>query len=221
MYLYQTIVQKFGYRDEYDCGYVDLKVRYFAKPGYATESWVTQTLFNSDEHYEVIIPLYDDFFTDPEGANRKYINGFSIINDLGQTVCQWKFKSKYWRIDSAVVLIVGEKKYLYFDDGSDIADCFLIEPEKSSLKRVELPKGLKAMPNVARASEMVSLTFPEVSETRTLSLVNGSGRVVRTDRIAAGTDTYGLSTGSLSPGLYVVTLSDGTTTTETAKIIIR
>lgn len=221
MHLYQTIVQKFGYRDEYDYGFVDLKVRYFAKPGYATESWVTQTLFNSDEHYEVVIPIYDDYFTDPNGANRKYANGFSIINDLGQIVCQGKFKSKYWRIDSAVVLIVGEKKYLYFDDGHDIADCFLIEPEKSSLRRVELPKGLKAMPNVARASENVNLTFPEVAETRTVSLVNTSGRLVRTDRIAAGIGSYSLNTGNLAPGLYVVTLSDGTTSIETAKIIIR
>ena len=89
------------------------------------------------------------------------------------------------------------------------------------MKLITLPKGLKAMPNVARASENVNLTFPEVAETRTVSLVNTSGRVVRTDRIAAGIGSYSLNTGNLAPGLYVVTLSDGTTSIETAKIIIR
>ena len=225
--LHPVITQKYeSGSDFYGNVIIQFSVKHSVKSSIQTNNMVSQTLFNSDDRYELITPLYDDYFTNEKnGFSRKYVKGFRIVNDMGQVLCQQQFKTKYEYADNAVVFIVGDKKYLYFaymDSFYNLnADCFLIEPEKSSLKRVELPKGLKAMPNVARASENVNLTFPEVAETRTVSLVNSSGRVVRTDRIAAGIGSYSLNTGNLAPGLYVVTLSDGTTSIETAKIIIR
>lgn len=180
---------------------------------------VTQTLFNSDEKYEMIVGVYDEGFTD----DRRMINGFKVINEDRVCLFQESFEEKTISMPKFSFINIGESVYLWVEDDNHdkVFGCYLIEPEKSSLRRVELPKGLKAMPNVARASENVNLTFPEVAETRTVSLVNTSGRLVRTDRIAAGIGSYSLNTGNLAPGLYVVTLSDGTTSIETAKIIIR
>lgn len=179
---------------------------------------ITQTLFNDDVKYEMVLPVYDEYFTNGE----RLINGFKIVNDEGQVLYQNTFSEKIPSVQSYFYRI-GDSVYLEFNYDYKHLGCYLIEPGKSSssMNLITLPKGLKAMPNVARASENVNLTFPEIAETRTVSLVNTSGRVVRTDRIAAGIGSYSLNTGNLAPGLYVVTLSDGTTSIETAKIIIR
>jgi len=214
---------------EYYCGMNLINIYNHAKAEYNyTSCYITQTLFNDDSNYEfIVLTPENDWITESlnsENNGRQYrkIIGCKIMNDQNVTLSEIKFKepkikpSGYTEYITCNLFEIDDYTYLEFED-----EFFLIDRKTSSLKRVEMPKGLKAVPGVARRDMDVKVEFEASATERLISLVDANGRTVKSNRIPAGTNVYNVNTGTLASGLYIVTLSDGASSTETAKIIIR
>ena len=71
---------------------------------------ITQTLFNDDVKYEMVLPVYDEYFTN----GKRLINGFKIVNDEGQVLYQNTFSEKIPGVSSHFYRI-GDSVYLEFN----------------------------------------------------------------------------------------------------------
>lgn len=180
----------------------------------------TQTLFNDDERYEYIIPVFAENFKVDGSVSYLPCTGFKVVNSDGLTLFEDKFE-KDLQLERGDVLYgevyrLGSRDYLRVEQ-----NYYSIDRKTNSLKSIEMPTALKAFPCITRRNTDVRLDFAASSAERVLSLVDANGRVLKSSRIASGIDTWNVNTGSLTSGLYIVTLSDGATSVETAKIIIR
>lgn len=191
----------------------DLNINFFA----------SQTLFNDDSNFEFVMFTFgDDWQTTDTGNGTlrlRGLTGFQIINDKNEIISEIKFdESVYDRSLDFTAYVYEIDDYRYMEV---YGHYYLIDKKTSSLKSVKMPDGLRALPSIARHHEDIAVDFEASSSTRVLHLVDANGRTVLSDKIPAGTTNHKISSGTLSSGLYIVTLSDGTSTTETTKIIIR
>lgn len=192
------------------------------KPEYGMESYFTgsQTLFNDDSHFEFVIYTFGNEWKNVGyGESQLELTGFQIINENNGIVSEVKFDepvSIINNLDRPNIYEIDDYRYMEV-----YGHYYLIDKKTSSLKSVKMPEGLRALPSIARRHEDITVNFEATSSTRVLHLVDANGRTVLSDKIPAGTTNHKISSGTLSPGLYIVTLSDGTSTTETTKIIIR
>lgn len=197
---------------------------YLFKEEYDIDSnfYASQTLFNDDNRFEFVKYTFgNDWIAINDNLRIRELTGCQIINDNNEVVSEIKFDDPINLYTSSL----GENVYIYEIDDyrymTVYGHYYLIDKKTSSLKSVKMPEGLRALPSIARRHEDITVDFEASSSTRVLHLVDANGRTVLSDKIPAGTTNHKISSGTLSSGLYIVTLSDGTSTTETTKIIIR
>lgn len=212
--------------------------------------YVTQSLFNSDKAYEYIQPIYElykgssyDYDRDNDGevdSMRVEYSlsavGFSIVQEDGNIISSVKFGDgwsdalydgfgllSYLRFDNKnyIVADVWRKN----DDGkSETASIFyaFTPGNPSSIKAVRTENhGIKATPAIARQSEVVSVDVSSFSNPRHIMVVNSNGQTMMQQAVAEGANSVKVKTAGLPAGLYVVKVSDGKSTSDNCKIIIR
>lgn len=111
----------------------------------------TQTLFNTDEKYEYIIPLYEEGesieeFQDEVGNDIRIVSsgaikkGLKVVNEDGTTICtlNGSFNGSFIEFD---LIKIADKTYLVFNDYS-YNTWYLIDQQSSSIESVKrIPTG--------------------------------------------------------------------------------
>ncbi len=195
---------------------------------------VTQTLFNEDEDYEWVIPIYSVISVSEENDSEKIegedvaCTGFKIISNTGVTVAEVNFPSgyvsPYGNLEMGI-LIMGSDMYLCTvvkDDAGNYYDISYTMSDGSSVKQVGAPKRVSVSPRTPKKGTPVVVSLDnEVSYGSLLTVVSASGAVVMSRNIPAGMDSVEIDTNNMPAGMYIVNVNDGKTIREAAKIIIR
>lgn len=183
----------------------------------AGELIITQTLFNNDELYEWVIPVY--------GENG--CKGFKVMSQSGAVVANVAYPAEYCYVNylELELYLLGEDTYLLAEvqdeDGEYYVIPYAVSAGEASVSQVAAPHRVSVRPATPRRGTSVIVSIPEEFNGATVNVVSASGAVVMTKTIAAGQTSTDINTGTLPAGVYVVSVTDGEAAHEAAKIVVR
>lgn len=208
---------------------------YVTDTGSETRVAVTTAFFNSDDAVEYIVPVYTPYTVVEENGQSDYAMFYDIKDtymptslcvksDNGTTVATINF-AEYYYPGSIRLFEIGDIKYMsinYRESDSDMTAVYRIDKSTGSLQMACQPAKILVSPSVVNRSMPVTVTLGESNgKPMTLAVTGTDGACHLRRQLAPGVSSAEIATGSLPSGMYVVTVSDGVTTTEHSKIIVR
>lgn len=208
---------------------------YVTDTGSETRVAVTTAFFNADDAVEYIVPVYTPYTVVEENGQSDYAMFYDIKDtymptslcvksDNGTTVATINF-AEYYYPGSIRLFEIGDIKYMsinYRESDSDMTAVYRIDKSTGSLQMACQPAKISVSPSVVDRSMPVTVTLGESNGKPMTLAVTGTDGVCHLRRqLAPGVSSAEIATGSLPSGMYVVTVSDGVTTTEHCKIIVR
>lgn len=197
---------------------------------------ISQVLFNNDANFEWLVPILEavdcSYTTDYEKVEGKRLRytGFRIESQNGSTIASVKFPAglygAFWD-DEAYLYIMNDKKYLLFDvRNMDETEAYYIVYEidsaSSSIAAVGAPRRVSVAPTAPRRGTDVKIDLGAPAETSCKVIVSSvNGQTVMIRNIEPGNTTMSIDTAGFEKGIYIVTVSDGKTTRENTKIVVR
>ncbi len=199
--------------------------------GYETDLAFTQTLFNNDEKYELLVNKYvikagEPYERDRDGDGeidqketyyQAVCDSWEIVSEDGTTLFSQKVEDGY----------EGYNFYIYrFKDNFYLYDreqLYRIDKESSSLQEIAMPTGMKMFPTLARPSDEITIEFePSADNTvRTLSVSDASGRTVEQRTVAPDASRITVSARRFHAGTYIFTLTENGKQVDNGKIIVK
>ena len=207
--------------------------------------YLSQTLFNEDNAYEYVVPIYTAFdfeeeSTDWDDAKQQEvvahkrsgkdirITGFRIVNESGATVNTIVFDSNFATYGDFNIIDLDGNIYLAVDgqltkSATEIVSAivvYTVDPQTSSVRQISMEEGMHISPTMPRRSEMITITLEGNSDQpRQVNIVNATGKTVKRIVVPAGQRRIQVNAGELSPGLNIVNVNGQKT--QACKIIVR
>ena len=208
---------------------------------------VSQTLFNDDDKYEVIVPVYSKEFIrqENEGSTSRtvyrnfFVTALNIVNEAGEILHTLDAgnDSFFHTDDNACVFIeIGDKIYFSTAMGSTIEDSeywyenytgyrwYEICKKTNSINFVRETRGrMNIRPTVANRDEQITITLnDENSNTaRELIITGVNGQLVDRRDIPAGESTVTVSAAMMRSGMYNFTLQKKGEIMDNGKVIVK
>lgn len=198
--------------------------------------YVTQTLFNTDEAYEWVIPVLSTVSADYENEYERVTGqtlcstGFRVMSENGSTVAEVTYPSGYYGTgynDGYDLLMVDNKYYLSatvtnLSRTEEFEIIYEVTQGSSALNMVGTPIRIKVYPTAPHRGTPVEVELGETSGSRcTVAVVSVSGQTVMTRNIEPGSTRTSIDTAAMQPGVYVVTVTDARGTRNATKIAVR
>lgn len=203
----------------------------FSGESYGAGFYATQTLFNSDEKYEMLTTLSSqseiiddegDYDGDGEIDHRviesgEIITGYSIISEDGDVIFSTNYSDNpiNWMNKFGEVYILKANGKFYIYDGN----IFEINRETSSIKQVAKLKGMRVSPTIAEQTDNITVELGEGSNAKEI-VVNGNGQVVKQIPVKNGERQITINAGSLNRGLNILN-ARGAKGNNNCKIIVK
>lgn len=184
-----------------------------------SEIRISQTLFNKDEVYEYVRPIYEEKVTseeydrDGDGEVDKistYFDavhaGFEIVNESGEVLQSIRFYSPKFDVFHQLIKINDKHYWVAYDDGeTNEHEWYAFTPGfETGLKKVQAPAGLSVMPSLAKRHQSITIETDDVSKNREVNIVDASGKSVWRQILPAGQKSIRVNAAKLSKGLNVV-----------------
>ena len=198
--------------------------------------YVTQTLFNTDEAYEWIVPILSTVSADYENEYERVTGqtlcstGFRVMSENGSAVAEVTYPSGYYGTgysDGYDLLMVDNKYYLSatvtnLSRTEEFEIIYEVTQGSSALNMVGAPIRIKVYPTAPHRGTPVEVELGETSGSRcTVAVVSVSGQTVMTRNIEPGSTRTSIDTAAMQPGVYVVTVTDARGTRNATKIAVR
>ena len=236
-------VESKRYQDVNDCTPFNFRS---ANSNSATAVALSQTLFNNDDKYEAIVPIYGgEIIFQREGSTsrtiyRNYVvTALKIVNEAGETLHTLSagddsfFHKSY---DDCVFIKIGDKIYLSIAMGSTNTDneyweddCtgyrwYEICKETNSINFVRETRGsMNIRPTVANRNELITITLNDENSNaaRELIITGVNGQLVDRRDIPAGENTVTVSAAMMRSGMYNFTLQKKGEIMDNGKVIVK
>lgn len=182
---------------------------------------VTQTLFNNDENYEYISPIYSS--SETSDVNRI---GFNIVSENGDVLQTTTYDGGMYIADVEIVT-VNEKNFLrvIVETTSDYTTYhyyYSIDPSTSSIKQVGEPVKANVHPSLVGRNETLTVELGgNESNSRVVTVHDASGRMVYSATVPAGQKTLQINSSDLSQGLNVLSVTGKNGNVKGCKIIVK
>ena len=196
---------------------------------------ISQTLFNKDADFEWTVPIFEavdcSYTTDYEKIEGKKVfsTGFKVESQNGSIVATVKYPVGYYGytyFDPDIFMMNG-KNYLIIDlqkiGGTEwYYAVYEVDADNSSVKAVAAPRRVSVAPTMPRRGTEVNIDLGNPAQTAHKVIVTSmSGRSVVTRNIEPGKSNITIDTANFEKGVYIVTVSDGKTTRENTRIVVR
>ena len=198
---------------------------------------LSQTLFNNDADFEWIVPIFEaidcSYTNEYEKVEGKqiYCTGFRIESENGSVVATVKFPSGFYsryanEIDSYLYMMDGKNYLLVNVQNLDQTEVYYIvyeiDSSKASVKAIDSPRRVSVAPTMTDRGNNVNVTLDAPAKTACKVIVTSvAGQIVMTRNIEPGMTNATIDTSRFAKGLYIVSVSDGKTTRENTKIVVR
>lgn len=175
---------------------------------YASSIYISQTLFNSDEKYEYLSPIYDGKYT-----------GINVVSEDGTILQTINFGNYYLGtiVSQINLYVINGKKYLFIDDmrNPDSTDptilIYRIDSETSQINFVAKHEGtLNIHPRVADRSDMITVEMNEEDDNgiREIIVSNAAGQTITRVPVEKGQKSVTIPASELSRGMNIVDAID-------------
>lgn len=209
---------------------------------------VTQTLFNDDESFEYVAPIYKSEVQENENIIVGYVCdfkdcfafegtysyvqrpgdclGFSIVNDKGTVLQTVNFEEGFKAIseDFMTVIVIGGKTYLNCNLSSEKGDysvIYEINKHNSNVRSVGTFK-ISVSPTVVSRGENINVNFGDSSEEEfNISVTDVAGRTFYRNTLSSSERRTAIPTDNLSSGLNIVTLDGEHSGHHATKVIVK
>ncbi|MGN0214848.1 MAG: T9SS type A sorting domain-containing protein [Muribaculaceae bacterium] len=194
--------------------------------------YFSQTLFNNDEKYEYIAPVYGEFETaeysyerdrDGDGeidlTHEEYYAkriGFDVVNQDGNVLCSIRptIPEGYELDEYPYLLIIGGKRYLVtgtWGYGYRVFEYtfYLIDPTNTSLQQVGQPLQASVFPTMPRHNDVINVELEGNDKPGEIVVTNTKGQTVYKQKVAAGERRVQINSRRLSNGLNIITVNNG------------
>ena len=190
---------------------------------------VTQDVFKDDSKFEYITATRLD-------DEDSHITEIAIKQEDGTVLATIPFTDGYaldfyyygdWDgIPIDIIKLDGEHWYLCVhlcgNDTQTIRLYSFKQGNVSSIKKIkDIPSKVKVNPALPQKNEAVKVDLSAVQSPSSLSVVSADGKVVYNKALRGDEKEVSVETSGLSAGMYIVRVSDGNTTSDNCKIIIR
>lgn len=207
--------------------------------------YLSQTLFNEDNSYEYVLPIYTAFDFEEESTGWDdakqqevvaikrsgkviRITGFRIVNESGATVNTISFDNNFESYGDFNIMDLDGNIFLAVDgyivkSATEFVNAVIvysIDSQTSSVRQISMEEGMHISPTMPRRSEMITITLEGNSkQPRQVNIVNATGKTVKRIVVPAGQRRIQVNAGELSTGLNIVNVSGQKT--QACKIIVR
>lgn len=201
-----------------------------------TRTYLTQTLFNTDDKYEYIRKNYEevtetwderDYDDDGEIDYRviRYnyqMKSFSIVQEDG-TVLQ-----TIPGTSTPDLMQINDKRYLVVENEEENANggyvytytYYLIDSKSNQIKRMDIEMPMSVRPSVTDRNGQVTVELGEQSDAKEIWVVNGAGQTVKRIPVEKGQKQVVFSANGLNKGVNVVHAS-GRNAQASRKIVVK
>lgn len=203
------------------------------------KNYLSKRFFNQDDKFEYFIENFSYIervksYTDYRKVYKGYYcTGFSLMNEEGEILATFNLKDPgpYSSVGYLYLLDLGDKKYFVQRDtrydgggnGEEFYEFYKVNQSSSGVQMVKVANiPVSISPKIAQRSTPIEVTVPENFGNSTIvNVVSMTGNTVYQRRMSADTNTLKIETDGFAPGVYVVNVSNGSTTQENCKIVIR
>lgn len=210
--------------------------------------YLSQTLFNSDESYEYLVPKYklvegtysgDLSVEDPsriELIRSSVVSkeaslalcGFQVVGEDGNVLQDLMFDNYLGGsyVNDPVVLTIGSNTYIAFDgrdsEGQSVTIFYKIDRTTSSIQKVRtVPGGMNLSSTIANRGADIQVNFNDNNEKGSeISVFSANGAKVKSVKVPAGQKTATLNVNG-SAGIYLINRAQYGKANETKKIVIK
>lgn len=210
---------------------------------YTSIATVTQTLFNDDDKYEMIVPVYDgEIISYKEGSNSRtvykdyFVSTLNIVNESGEVLHTLAAgENKFFMVGTAPyhqINRIEDKTYLVISGG--YADnegihrptyrWYEICKETNSINFVrETRAAMNIAPTIANRDAQITITLNEENSnvTRELVVTGVNGQLVERRDIPAGENSVQIPASMLRSGMYNFTLQQKGQVVDNGKVIVK
>lgn len=202
---------------------------------------ISQNLFNDDDKYEFLIPIFELFEEDRyEGRNdNAYIIayrhrqiGYKIVSEDGAVLHEFivnetKDKDLYCY---AYVVSLGDKNYLMVQSCRRVSEFvevtrfYEIKKDGTGIQKVlEMRGSMNIHPAIANRDDQITITLNDDNSNvaRELIITGANGQLVDCRTIPAGENTVKVSAAMMRSGMYNFTLQKKGEIVDNAKVIVR
>lgn len=196
----------------------------------------TQTLFNSDNDYEFIVPIYgSETFEYTIGWTLYKTIGYKVVNTKGETLYTFLFPEKQYNegMGTAKVHVFSDKIVLEFatreDNSTQAYDytyhtlAYAIDRNSyGANKNVTLTSDrIVVSPTLLTNREPVNVQLENTQNPCSITVFSGAGAMVYNTTAPAGTDLITIPANTLPHGMNIVHITDGKSINQSTKLIIR
>lgn len=196
----------------------------------------TQTLFNSDNDYEFLVPIYSSEAIDDYGRIVYKTIGYKIVNTKGETLYTFLFPEKQYDnggLGSPNVYVFSDKIVLEFHTNEDDPTqeynytyhtlAYAIDRNGyGANKNVTLTSDrIVVSPTLLTNREPVNVQLANTQNPCSITVFSAAGAMVYNTTAPAGTDLITIPANTLPHGMNIVHITDGKSINQSTKLIIR
>ena len=205
---------------------------------------ISQTLFNDDEKYEAIVPVYGGEVIYQEGNNRRIyknyvVTSFKIVSEMGETLHTLNAGENMFfasgegdglliiRIDDRIYCVVRVGDFVVDNSNWQYGDSYRwyeICKETNSINFVRETRGaMNIAPTIADCDAQISITLNEENSNvaRELVVTGVNGQLVECRYIPAGVNSVQIPASMLRSGMYNFTLQQKGQVVDNGKVIVK
>lgn len=205
---------------------------------------ISQTLFNNDDKYEAIVPVYGGEVIYQEGNNRRIyknyvVTSFKIVGETGETLHTLNAGENMFFVsgegDGIQIIRIGDKIYCVVRVGDLVADnsdwqygdsyrWYEICKETNSINFVRETRGaMNIAPTIADRDAQITITLNDENSNvaRELVVTGVNGQLVGRRDIPAGENSVQIPASMLRSGMYNFTLQQKGQVVDNGKVIVK
>lgn len=211
---------------------------------YVSAANISQTLFNNDDKYEAIVPVYGGEVIYQEGNNRRIyknyvITSLKIVGETGETLHTLYAGENMFFVsgegDGIQIIRIGDKIYCVVRVGDLVADnsdwqygdsyrWYEICKETNSINFVRETRGaMNIAPTIADRDAQITITLNDENSNvaRELVVTGVNGQLVGRRDIPAGENSVQIPASMLRSGMYNFTLQQKGQVVDNGKVIVK
>lgn len=194
--------------------------------------YFTQTLFNSDENYEFIIPIYGNTTAEMYGNICYPKIGFKIVSSNGDILASVYFPDGwqivYFTLDPVVIVsqtTIAIQISVYSESEPSEKQLLLYTIDRSELGGTIQPKLTNSFtgvsPTLVTNNEPINIELGDIDTNCRIDIFNANGAIVYSTTVTSGTSHITVPTYTLPRGVNIVHISDGNSINKSTKVVVR
>ncbi len=205
--------------------------------------YATQTLFNNDEKWEFLRPIYTEVVyntresdRDDDGeidykeiTYRDKVKAYEIVSEGGNVLSSFlvpegdDYTPRIVKWDGEVYFGISVEKEISHYNYEEYTAIYSIDKNASSVKKIASTPAMRVSPALAERNSTVNVTLDAetVKNGGELIITDSNGRTVGRSHVEAGQTSVPVTTDRMGSGVYNITLTEKGQKVENARIIVK